>query len=121
MSAQKRYVPASLFEGTEAPGQLGGSEDLEDDIALCPLQTIDEVFQRLLPRNGRILEGGAGRGRWVFHLRRRGFDVRGLELASAEVAFAKQFDPDVPIVAGNVLKMPFPDGFFSAIISLGVL
>jgi SAM-dependent methyltransferase len=121
MRPLKRFVPASLFEGTEAPGQVGGSGNLGEDIALCPLQTIDAVFDRLLPRDGKILEAGAGRGRWVFHLRRRGLDAVGIELASTEVANAKRSDPDIPIIVGNVLRMPFPDNSFAAVISLGVL
>jgi SAM-dependent methyltransferase len=117
----KRYVLKSSFEGAEAPGQLGGADNLEDDIALCPLQSIDEVFMRRLPRNGPVLEAGSGRGRWVFHLRRKGYDVRGIELAATEVSFAKSFDPSVNIVVGDVLKTPFDDHSFCAVISLGVL
>lgn len=117
----KRFVPASSLEGTEAPGQLGGAEDLDDDIALCSLQTINEAFLRYLPKPGLILEAGAGRGRWVFHLRRLGYDCRGLELAASEVAFSKAFDPDVPIMTGDILRIPLEDASCSAVISLGVL
>jgi SAM-dependent methyltransferase len=117
----KRYVLASLLEGSEALGQLGGADDLEEDIATCPLQTIDSAFRQYLPLEGRILEAGAGRGRWVFHLRRLGYDIQGIELAGSEVRFAKTFDPSAPLIVGNVLKTSFPDHSFAAIISLGVL
>lgn len=121
MTPHKRYVPASAFEGSEAPGQLGGAGNLEDDIALCPLQSIHAAFLRHLPPGGPILEAGAGRGRWVFHLRRLGYDCRGLELAQSEVAFARSFDPQVPIDQGDVLGTPYESGSFDAVISLGVL
>jgi len=117
----KRFIPASLVQEAEAPGQLGGSGDLEEDIRLCPLQTIDAAFRRHLPPKGMILEAGAGRGRWVFHLRRLGFDVHGIELAASDASFAKRFDPQVPIIVGNVLYTPYGDGEFDAVISLGVL
>ncbi len=117
----KRYAPAALSETREEPGQLGGSEDLESDISLCSQQTLEPAFSKYLPHEGKILEAGAGRGRWVFYLRRRGYDVIGMELARSEIAAAKAFDPDVPIEYGNVLRTGYPDRSFEAVISLGVL
>jgi SAM-dependent methyltransferase len=117
----KRYAPAALSESREELGQLGGSGDLESDIGLCSQQTLEPAFSRYLPRVGKILEAGAGRGRWVFYLRRRGYDVIGMELARAEIAAARAFDPDVPIEYGNVLRTGYPDRSFDAVISLGVL
>ena len=117
----KRYAPAALSESREALGQVGGSGDLEADISLCAQQTLEPAFIRYLPREGKILEAGAGRGRWVFYLRRRGYDVVGMDLARAEIAAAKAFDPDVPIEYGNVLQTGYPDRSFEAVISLGVI
>ena len=79
----KRYAPAALSESREALGQVGGSGDLEADISLCAQQTLEPAFIRYLPREGKILEAGAGRGRWVFYLRRRGYDGVGMDLARA--------------------------------------
>jgi SAM-dependent methyltransferase len=117
----KRYAPAALSESREELGQLGGSGDLESDISLCVQQTIEPVFSRYLPHEGKILEAGSGRGRWVFYLRRRGYDVVGMELARSEIAAAKAFDSAVPIEYGNVLRTGYPDRSFEAVISLGVL
>jgi SAM-dependent methyltransferase len=117
----KRYAPAALSESREALGQVGGSGDLEADISLCAQQTLEPAFIRYLPREGKILEAGAGRGRWVVYLRRRGYDVVGMDLARAEIAAAKAFDPDVPIEYGNVLQTGYPDRSFEAVISLGVI
>jgi len=117
----KRYAPAALSESREELGQLGGSEDFESDISLCALQTLEPTFRKYLPREGKILEAGAGRGRWVFYLRRLGYDVLGMELARTEIAAAKAFDPRVPIEHGNVLRTGYPDGSFEAVISLGVM
>ena len=117
----KRYAPAALSKSREALGQVGGSGDLEADIGLCAQQTLEPAFMKYLSRDGRILEAGAGRGRWVFYLRRRGYDVVGMDLARTEIASAKAFDPDVPIEYGNVLQTGYPDRSFEAVISLGVI
>ncbi len=121
MGTYKRYALARQVEAMEALGQLGGSENLEEDIALCPLQTIDRFFLKYLPRGERILEAGAGRGRWVFHLRRHGYDVVGIDIAKSDIEFGKGFDPAVPLQFDNVLHTSFPDRSFGAIISLGVV
>ena len=117
----KRYAPAALTESREVLGQVGGSGDLEADISLCVQQTLEPAFIKYLPREGKILEAGSGRGRWVFYLRRRGYDIVGMDLARTEIAAAKEFDPQVPIEYGNVLKTGYPDRSFEAAISLGVI
>lgn len=117
----KRFAPIDPSSSREALGQIGGSGDLEADIALCSLQTIEPLMMKYLPRGGKILEAGSGRGRWVFYLRRKGYNVVGLEIARAEIAAAKAFDSSVPITEGNVLHTGFPDASFDAMISLGVV
>ena len=117
----KRYALKTLSQSREELGQIGGSGDMEADINLCAMQTIEPLFRKYLPREGQILEAGSGRGRWVFYLRRLGFDVTGLELARSEVDAAKAFDPKAPIEYGNVLHTPFKDHSIAAVISLGVM
>lgn len=117
----KIYAPAALSHSREALGQIGGSGDLEADIGLCSMQTIDPLFRKHLPRGGKILEAGAGRGRWVFHLLRGGYDVTGIEIARTEIGEAKAFDPKVPIEYGDVRNTGYADRSFDAVISLGVV
>jgi len=117
----KRYALAEQVAAAEALGQLQGSADLEDDIAMCGLQTIEPVFRAWLRRGERILEAGCGRGRWVFHLRRLGLDVTGIDIARSDVEAARRHDPDVPIFLDDVVKTAFADGEFGAVISLGVM
>ncbi len=120
-NAYKRFVPDRDLEGVEALGQLGGSGNLEDDIDLCRYQTIEDVFLQYLPKPGRILEAGCGRGRWVFYLRRKGYDIEGIDIAGSAVRAARAFDPAVPITQGDVLSLPFPNDSFEGVISLGVV
>ncbi len=118
---RKLLAPLEQVSKREALGQMGGSGDLESDIALCALQTIEPLFLRYLPAKGRILEAGAGQGKWLFYLRRKGYDVTGIEIAKSEIRAAREFDPAAPIAEGNVLHMDFPDRSFDAILSLGVV
>jgi len=121
MKPYKRYGLVERVGAFEALGQIGGSENLEDDIALCAVQTIEPFFRKYLPREEKILEAGSGRGRWVFYLRRLGYDVVGIDIAKSDIAYARQFDPTIPIVYDNVLQTGFPAATFGAVISLGVV
>lgn len=121
MPPMKRYTIAQQVESMEALGQLGGSDNLENDIGLCSLQTIEPLFLKYLPTNAQTLEAGCGRGRWVFYLRRKGYDVVGIDIAKSDLEFGKRFDPSVPMQYENVLRTSFTDGSFGAVISLGVV
>lgn len=121
MKVHKRYALAEHVSSMEALGQLRGSDRLEDDIALCRVQTIEKFFLRHLPKGERILEAGAGRGRWVFHLRRQGYDVVGIDIAKTDIEFGKKYDSSTCLMVENVLGTSFPDHHFGAIISLGVV
>lgn len=121
MKPYKRYGLAADVNAMESLGQLGGSEYLEEDIKLCTYQTIEPYFRMYLPKSEKILEAGAGRGRWVFYLRRLGYDVIGIDIASSDIDFAKRYDASVPIVYENVLHTSFPDNSLGAVISLGVV
>ncbi len=102
-------------------GQSWAGDSVEESIGLCAAQTIEPVFLSTLPRSGAILESGCGLGRWVFYLRRRGFDLTGIDLSEPAVQVALSYDPSVPIIRDDVLGSAFADETFAAAISLGVV
>jgi SAM-dependent methyltransferase len=105
----------------DTPGQCWSGETVQENIALCDVQTIRQTLLKYLPREGRILESGCGLGRWVFWLRQRGYDVTGIDLARGAVELAHAYDPSAPILVDDVLRSQWPDGSFDAAISLGVV
>ena len=122
MCPRKHFVAARRLENrVEVLGQIGAPQDMREYVGLCKLQTIEPLFRKYLPKGGRILEAGCGRGRWVLYLRGLGYDVAGIDLADSDLAAARALDPSVPIERGDVLEAPFPDNSFDAVISLGVV
>ena len=117
----KQYHLARKSAEHETRGQSWSGDSVEDSIALCSAQTIEPVLVATLPRKGKILESGCGLGRWVFYLRRKGFDVTGIELSEPAIQTAFAYDPAVPILRDDVLGSSFADGTFDAAISLGVV
>jgi SAM-dependent methyltransferase len=117
----KIYEMSDGATTAETHGECWSGETVLENIELCQFQTILPGFLKHLPRHGRILESGCGLGRWVFYLRRKGFDVTGIDLARSAVEMAKAFDPSIPILLDDALHSQFPPGTFDAVISLGVV
>ncbi len=70
------------------------------------------LAERLLPRRGRVLDVGCGRGLFLRRLRERGHRVQGTELSAATAANAY---PDVPIDVGDLQPGQYPDGSFDLV------
>ena len=102
-------------------GKYWFDEAVEDHARLCEYQTITPLFLKHLPKDGPILEGGCGLGRWLIYLSKRGYDIEGIELNENAVKKIKDFDRNLKVITGNILEMPYDDNTFSALISLGVI
>lgn len=70
---------------------------------------------------GRVLEGGCGIGQNVHALHHMGYEAIGVDYASRTVAKAKELSPELDIRVGDVTRLDFPDGYFDAHWSLGVI
>lgn len=70
-----------------------------------------------LPRDGRVLEVGAGSGRQALALADRGFDVTAIDVASSDYAQVREF----PIIDYDGARLPFSDASFDAVFSSNVL
>ncbi len=80
-----------------------------------------EIFCRVLPKPGKILEGGCGLAPYLIRLRQLGYDVQGVDYNEGPVLKVRQFDPTLPVSVGDVTQLPFPDASFDGYLSLGVI
>lgn len=90
---------------------------------LIRLRTWD-IFERVLPRSGRILDVGGGPGTHAAHLASRGHAVtlvdpveRHIELARARAGAGSSFD----VVRGEASHLPAGDGSVDGVLLLGPL
>ena len=102
-------------------GEYWEGQSFEEHLALCDAQLTTDTLLRLLPKNGVILEAGCGLGRWVVYLRERGHRVVGLDLSLDTLTRCRAHGGTSSVVVGDILRMPFPDHTFSAILSFGVV
>jgi SAM-dependent methyltransferase len=83
---------------------------------------------RVEGRSLRVLDLGCGIGRHVIYAHEMGFEAYGLDHSAVAVELARQWAarvgipvPEERIVEGDVRALPWPNGYFDAIVSHGVL
>lgn len=67
-----------------------------------------------LPRGARILDGAIGLGQLAGRMQQRGFRVFGVDYAF-QAALHVRRTSTIPVVVGDMTKMPFRDGAFDAV------
>lgn len=82
---------------------------------------LKDVFFHHLPKGKPIVEAGCGPGQIVFALRKRGYDVEGIEWGKQTVEATNRMFPGLPVKQGNVCVLDAPDGYYGGYISLGVI
>lgn len=101
----RNHLPKADFAGAER-GRLGRFEWL---------------FSHYLPREGRILEAGCGTGQLVLAMRRRGWDVEGVDFSADTIHTVRARYPDIPIRPGDVTRLDVPDATYRGYVSIGVM
>lgn len=86
-------------------------------------ERIVDIVVRLLglPPPARIADLGCGTGVFSGLLRRRGFDVSGVDLSPALIRIARDKYPDIAFLEGDVERLPFADASFDGVLLAGVL
>lgn len=69
----------------------------------------------------KILEGGCGKGSYVYSLDYRGYDAYGIDYATETISKIKAVMPELKVATGDVRKLPFENNFFDGYWSLGVI
>ena len=72
-------------------------------------------------KNGRILEGGCGRGQVVYCMQAHGYESLGVDFAKKTIEQVKEAIPELDVREGDVRDLPFPDNYFRGYWSLGVI
>ncbi|MBN1127102.1 MAG: class I SAM-dependent methyltransferase [Sedimentisphaerales bacterium] len=97
------------------------SRSLEQQIAHCDHYEIVNYFRKWLPDHQPILEAGCGSGRWVAWFVKNGWRATGLDWSKECCERARLAIPDARFEVGDMREMPFNDGEFGAIVSLGAV
>jgi SAM-dependent methyltransferase len=97
-------------------------EDFGNLLKSCDKDEVTPYILKYLPKSGKIIEAGCGLGRFVKYLSDRGYDnIIGIEYNRETVHCIKKIAPELNIIQGDVLSMPYQAHSIDGIISLGVI
>ncbi|MFX0025472.1 MAG: class I SAM-dependent methyltransferase [Candidatus Hermodarchaeota archaeon] len=101
---------------------MWSSRTIEQELEACKIETAPRVlFLNYLPKEGKIIDAGCGFGKWVIFLSERGYEVIGVDNNNLAITKLKQFRSSLKVEIGDILKLNYPDNFFDAYISMGVI
>lgn len=80
-----------------------------------------QTYAAYLPKDALILEAGSGLSAAVITLRQMGYPVIGLDYAINALSISRQYDPTLPLFAGDVHRLPHAENSLGAYLSFGVL
>lgn len=81
-------------------------------------RVLDRMLQALaLPSGARVLDLACGKGRHARYLAEQGFDVIGLDISDASIAFARQFEHERLAFYQHDMRQPFRVNYFDAVVN----
>lgn len=75
----------------------------------------------VLKPGARVLDAGCGLSQTVWGLKEAGFDAYGVDYAEKTIEAVQRLAPELNVRAADVRQLPFADGYFDSIWSLGVV
>lgn len=104
-------------------GAYWRDSNIDEHLLLTKFQTTYNYVVNRFPKTNSVLEAGCGLGRWIIPLSREGYNVTGIEIENEAVEIVKKYytAENLKIVQGDIFDMPFANGSFDLVISLGVL
>lgn len=93
------------------------------DSFVTTLKNLREIDLSTQLSRGRVLDAGAGTGRFTIPLFDAGFDVTGLDVSAEMLEVARQAagERPIPLVQGSVFDLPYESGSFDTIVSITVV
>jgi SAM-dependent methyltransferase len=98
------------------------SRTIEEELDACDIESPPrELFLKYLSKKDKIVDAGCGFGKWVIYLHRRGYNIMGIDNNELAISKLRKFDETLQIELGEILNIHYPDNYFDAYISMGVI
>lgn len=94
---------------------------VEEELHRAMTDGLRPIFEKFLPKTGRILESGCGLGKWIIRLSEAGYDITGVDTNRYALEKLKKYYPDAKVSIADVRQLPFADESFDTYLSLGVI
>lgn len=129
MAARDIQKEEAIGTQSERADEFAGSYDVLEkqsyqDCFTYSRYRLNELLEKHLPENGtglRLLDAGCGTGHHLAELRKRGFQVAGVDASKEMLIHARKNNPESEVLEADVEEIPFPDESFDIILSIEVL
>lgn len=118
---RKKYLSNEYETGEIFWDKNFQNSSINDAIKFCEISPVRPVLDTYFPKKGKLLDGGCGLGQFVFYYKNRGYDIEGVDFAPKVIKRILDFDNTTKVQIGDILKLPYPDNYFSAYYSGGVV
>lgn len=113
----KQYIP----DIDEQWDEYWKKTSIKDELELVKTDGLKPLFNKYLPKQGKILEAGCGLAKWVISLTKQGYNIQGVDNNQFVVNKVKKLYPQIKIEKADVINLPYKDGSFDIYLSLGVV
>jgi SAM-dependent methyltransferase len=119
--AQFRRVETGLNYWKNHWKANGKVDQLLKHVKKNDLHEYEDMYAKYLGKDGLIVEAGCGTGYVVEILRKRGYNVVGIDYEADVIKFAQEMFPQGAFKVDDVFSLSYPDKSIKYYISLGVL
>jgi SAM-dependent methyltransferase len=102
--------------------KMWSSRTIEQELETCTIESPPRnLFLNYLSKVDKIIDAGCGFGKWVVFLHRLGYNIWGIDNNELAISKLKNFDDTLQVDLGDIFAIPYPDNYFDAYISMGVI
>jgi SAM-dependent methyltransferase len=97
------------------------SDSIQRNMAKLDYPEYWDIFDKFIPKNGRLLEAGCGLGKWINYFYSRNYNITGLDYSDVAVNELQKFNEHFKVQLGDITNIPFENESFDVYLSFGVL
>ena len=102
--------------------RMWSKRTIEQELEAVEIETAPRVMLlKYLTKNSKIIDSGCGFGKWLIYLNQLGYKIIGIDNNEMVISKLKKYNNSLQVELGNILTINYPDNYFDAYISMGVV
>jgi ubiquinone/menaquinone biosynthesis C-methylase UbiE len=117
----KKYYPAGVDRRQMLQAGYAKTHAVGTDATEYKHQDFWPVLEKHLRKDASYLDAGCGIGGWVLFLKDEGYSIEGMDEAANVLRAMTEYKPDLKVKQGKLIALPYADGAFDGVLSIGSL
>lgn len=102
--------------------KMWSKRTIKEELEAIKIETAPRImFIKYLDKNSKIIDAGCGFGKWLIYLNQYGYNIIGIDNNEMVISKLKKYNNSLQVELGNILTINYPDNYFDAYISMGVV